>query len=76
MSIYADNWIVDEDGKPKLVKHLNQRRIDRGCWNYTPGGWNKSGKKARVRGGNGKDAYYTSKSQRKIGILKKLNEIV
>jgi hypothetical protein len=50
MSIYATNYIVDElTGEAKLVKHLNKKRIDRGGWNSTPGGWNKSGKKARQR---------------------------
>lgn len=50
MSIYADNYIVDElTGEKKLVKHLNKARIDRGKWNSTPGGWNKSGKKKRAR---------------------------
>lgn len=50
MSVYADNWIVDElTGEAKLLKHLNKVRIDRGGWNSTPGGWNKSGKKARLR---------------------------
>ena len=50
MSIYATNWIIDElTGEPKLVKHLNKLRIDRGTWNKTSGGWNKSGKKSRLR---------------------------
>jgi hypothetical protein len=50
MSIYASNYIVDElTGEAKLVKHLNKSRIDRGAYNSTPGGWNKSGKKARQR---------------------------
>ena len=50
MSIYATNWIVDElTGEAKLVKHLNKARIDRGGWNTSSGGWNKSGKKARLR---------------------------
>jgi len=50
MSIYATNYIVDElTGEVKLVKHLNKRRIDRGIGNKTPGGWNKSGKKARLK---------------------------
>ncbi len=49
MSIYARNFIIDEEeGKSKLIKHLNQIRVDRGTWNSTPGGWNKSGKKARI----------------------------
>ena len=49
MSIYANNYIIDEiTGEKKLVKHLNKSRIDRGKWNSTPGGWNKSGKKARI----------------------------
>jgi hypothetical protein len=49
MSIFATNWIVDEEtGEAKIVKHLNKIRIDR----YTPhrvGGWNKSGKRIRVQ---------------------------
>lgn len=49
MSIYATNFVIDEEtGFPKLIKHLNQHRIDRGGWNSTPGGWNKSGKKGRM----------------------------
>ena len=50
MSIYAKNYVVDEEtGEVKLIKHLNQRRIDR---NYTwgaSGGWNKNGRKARKK---------------------------
>ncbi len=52
MSIYATNFIVDENtGEEKLVKHLNKKRIDRGGWNqYSHAkGWNKSGKKARMK---------------------------
>ena len=50
MSIYATNWIVDElTGETKLVKHLNKVRIDRGSYNATSGGWNKSGRRARLR---------------------------
>jgi len=47
MSIYARNFIIDEDGKAKLIKHLNQNRVDRVSFT-NPGGWNKSGKKARI----------------------------
>lgn len=49
MSIYATNFIIDEEtGEAKLVKHLNQRRIDRSTWIKNESkGWNKSGKKAR-----------------------------
>lgn len=71
MSIYANNYIVDEETlEIKLPKHLNKCRIDRGGWNNTPGGWNKSGKKARMRGGN--HFCYNSKSQRMERIIKKL----
>ena len=50
MSIYATNFIVDEEtGEVKLIKHLNKIRVDRGSWNSTSGGWNKSGRKARIR---------------------------
>jgi hypothetical protein len=73
MSIYATNYIVDElTGVKKLIKHLNKCRIDRGTWNRTPGGWNKSGNKARIRGGNGN--FYSSKTQRKVQM--KLNELL
>jgi len=50
MSIYADNWIVDEEtGESKLVKHLNKHRVDRNyTWGAT-GGWNKNGGKARKK---------------------------
>ena len=48
MSIYATNFIVDEEtGEVKLIKHLNKIRVDRGWGNSI--GWNKSGKKARLR---------------------------
>lgn len=49
MSIYATNFIVDEEtGEVKLIKHLNKIRVDR--WNVSKRGsgkWNKSGIKAR-----------------------------
>jgi hypothetical protein len=49
MSIYAKNLIVDEvTGEVKLVKHLNQIRVDRGNGWRSPGKWNKTGKKARI----------------------------
>ena len=48
MSIFATNYVVDEEtGEPKLIKHLNQMRIDRVSLNRV-GGWNKSGKKVRI----------------------------
>ena len=47
MSIYATNFVIDEEGNPIIIKHLNKIRVDRFGWNY-PGGWNKSGKKARI----------------------------
>lgn len=47
MSIYATNFVVDEMGNPLLIKHLNKKRVDR--YSFTaPGGWNKTGKKARI----------------------------
>lgn len=50
MSIFATNFTTDENtGEVRLIKHLNKCRVDRGTWNSTPGGWNKSGKKARLR---------------------------
>lgn len=50
MSIFATNFTVDENtGEVSLVKHLNKIRVDRGGWNNTPGGWNKSGNKARQK---------------------------
>jgi len=49
MSIYAKNFIIDEEtGEPKIVKHLNKRRVDRKC-GMSSGGWNKNGKKARLK---------------------------
>jgi hypothetical protein len=51
MSIYAKNFILDElTSEPKIVKHLNKKRIDRGGWNQNSNGksWNKSGKRARI----------------------------
>ena len=53
MSIYATNYVVDElTGDKKLIKHLNKCRIHRYTLNIPPGGWNKSGNKARLKGGN------------------------
>jgi hypothetical protein len=50
MSIYATRFIVDEEtGEVKTIKHLNKVRVDRGKWNRTPGGWGKSGSKARLK---------------------------
>jgi len=50
MSIYADNYIVDENtGEAKLIKHLNKCRVDRGTHLRRRKGWNKSGIKARYR---------------------------
>ena len=73
MSIYANNYTVDEvTGEVGLIKHLNQFRIDRGGCNYSPGGWNKSGKKARIR--KTKAYMNWSKSMRRIFINKKLQE--
>jgi hypothetical protein len=49
MSIYAKNFIIDEEtGEPKIVKHLNKKRVDRNC-GKSSGGWNKSGRKARLK---------------------------
>lgn len=48
MSIYAQNFTVDETtGEVKLIKHLNKIRIDRCTLRNAPGGWNKSGRRAR-----------------------------
>lgn len=55
MSIFATNFVVDEiTGEVRLIKHLNKLRIDRGGWNRFSHakGWNKSGKRNRM-----KDAY-------------------
>lgn len=50
MSIYATNFIMDEEtGNPKLVKHLNKTRVDRGCASIPPGGWNKKGSKQKEK---------------------------
>lgn len=50
MSIYAKNLIIDEvTGEVKLVKHLNQIRVDRWSAFGRVGGWNKTGKKARIK---------------------------
>lgn len=80
MSIFANNYIVDEETlEAKLPKHLNKIRIDRGAYNRTPGGWNKSGNKARIRGGNNNFPWggehhhrYSSKSQRHVWIIEKI----
>jgi hypothetical protein len=53
MSIYATNFIVDEEtGEVKLIKHLNKIRVDRGTSKKGGSGkWNKSGIKARENKG-------------------------
>ena len=66
MSIYARNFTVDENtGEAKLIKHLNQLRIDRGRFNRTPGGNNKSGASSRLKKryekGNKKEAFQSFK---------------
>ena len=49
MSIYAKNFIVNEEtGESKIVKHLNKKRVDRNRWKKSVR-WNKSGKKARLK---------------------------
>lgn len=54
MSIYARNYIIDEEtGEPKLVKHLNQDRIDRGTARKPTGKWNKNGKNAILKSKRG-----------------------
>lgn len=48
MSKYAQNVTLDENtGEVKIIKHLNQKRIDRKTLRKPPGGWNKTGSKAR-----------------------------
>ena len=50
MSIYATNFIIDEEtGEAKLVKHLNKARIDRCYAGTPPGKWNKTGRKKRTK---------------------------
>ena len=50
MSIFATNFIIDEEtGEKKLVKHLNKMRMDHVSVKKQPGGWNKSGKAARIK---------------------------
>lgn len=72
MSIYATNYIVDDEGDPILVKHLNKARIDR-SGGQRPGGWNKSGKKARIQKTSKSHELYPSKSTKKIYIEKRIN---
>ena len=70
MSIYATNYIVDElTGEAKLVKRLNKTRIDRFTIGRV-GGWNKSGKKVRV-----KKRWKSPKNRKKI-ILNSQNDLV
>jgi hypothetical protein len=74
MSIYATNYIVDElTGDKKLIKHLNKCRVHRFTCSIPPGGWNKSGKRSYLKGGNSSLAY-CSKTQRKVQM--KLNELI
>ena len=64
----TDNIIIDKvTGEPKRIKRLDKKRIDRGSKHS--GGWNKSGKKARQKNPN----FYTTKSQRRNSIIKKLD---
>jgi len=72
MSIYATNYIVDDEGDPILVKHLNKVRIDR-LAGQRPGGWNKSGSKARIEKRSKSHELYPSKSTKKIYIEKRIN---
>lgn len=53
MSIYATNFVVDEEnGEVKLIKHLNKIRVDRGTTSKRRSGkWNKSGIIAREQKG-------------------------
>lgn len=54
MSIYATNYIIDEQtGEPKLIKHLNKLRIDRRTLRNSTGGWNKNGKRAILKSERG-----------------------
>lgn len=65
MSIYATNFIVDEEtGESKLIKHLNQSRIDRCYAGTPPGKWNRQGKKARLKKKNHPMASLRVKSHR------------
>lgn len=74
MSYFADKYIIDkETGDVKLLKHLNKCRIHRG-YNTTPGGWNKSGSKARLTSNRNKCEFYNTKSVRKQYCINKLNE--
>ena len=47
MSIYATNYVVNENGEPILIKHLNKIRVHGYTLNRRPSGWNKTGAKAR-----------------------------
>lgn len=73
MSIYATNYIVDDEGDPILVKHLNKKRIDRCTMSNLPGGWNKSGRKARINKQFKSQEFFPSRSNRKIEIEKRIN---
>ena len=71
MSIYANNYIIDEiTGEKKLVKHLNKSRVDRGY--KSSHGWNKSGKKARDENRMGDNN--NRRKDRHYAINKSLNE--
>lgn len=72
MSIFATNYIVDDEGNPILMKHLNKARIDRSA-GQRPGGWNKSGKKARIQKSSKLHEFYPSRSTKKIEIEKRIN---
>ena len=50
MSIYADKYVIDENtGEAKLVKHLNQDRVDRKTAKEKVGKWNKNGHAKHVK---------------------------
>lgn len=70
MSIYAKNFIIDETGEAKLVKHLNQIRVDRCYAGTPPGKWNKTGKKKRTLNWS-----KTSQEKREIERVKKYKGI-
>ena len=67
MSIYATNFIVDEEtGEAKLIKRLNKEKINRRTAFTPPGGWNKKGNKQ-------KEIKYWSKGHKKES-FKSLND--
>jgi len=71
MSIYATNYIVDENsGEPTLLKHLNKHRVHRFTCKSRVGKWNKSGHACHVKREGGLSHSILKEQRQKIQISK------